>query len=85
MEQKKEKKPMNFGVLALVFGTLTIVFAFMQMNSMPLVNSIAAIVCGVICLCKKGEKKVLGIVGIVLAIIGFVIAIPQMATLNLFV
>ena len=78
---KEERKPTNFGMLALIFGVLTIVFALIQMNAMPLVNSIAAIVCGTITLCKKGEKKALGIVGIVLAIIGFVIAIPHIATL----
>ncbi|MDR1552040.1 MAG: hypothetical protein LBS69_01070 [Prevotellaceae bacterium] len=77
----KEKKTVNFGMLTLIFGALTIVFAFISNGSMPLVNSIAAIVCGIITLCKKRGEKVLGILGIILAIIGFVIAIPRMASL----
>lgn len=65
----------GFGTASLVLGIISIIFSFIPyINVIALILSIFAFIFGIISLCKKASKG-FAIVGIILAILTFLIAI----------
>jgi len=81
-----EKKRTNYGVLSAIFASLAVIFICISWGhpakfGMPLVNSFAALITGIICLCKKdSNNRILAIIGIIVSILPLIISVLRVVS-----
>jgi len=76
-----EKKETNYGALSAICALLAVVFICLSWGhvgkfGMPLANSLAALITGIICLCKKdSNNRTLAIIGIIVSVPTLIISV----------